>query len=368
VPGEDVPVGDDRGRDEDGGGIPGVGRRRALVGVGVALTLAAAAFGLVGRIADYGELVEAARRSNRLWLPVAAAGEVLAYVGYVVAYRAIARVDGGPRLPVWTAIRVVALGFGASVVGSSAGGLAVDFWALRHAGLKAHDAARRVLALNTMEWGVLAWFAALSAVAVLAGRGHGAPLGMTLGWIVLVPTCTALAAYVTQPRRLERLSALGGGRGRPGGFDPRAWALWLWEEAKRLFSDAVDGVQIVRVFVTRPHRHPGGIAGFPLYWIGDLVALYASLRAFDSSLHPTSLVLAYASAYVLTALPLPAGGAGSMEVVIALTLHAVGVALAPALLAAFLYRIFAFWLPILPALVLLPTVPRLLDDLPQTTE
>jgi uncharacterized membrane protein YbhN (UPF0104 family) len=55
-----------------------------------------------------------------------------------------------------------------------------------------------------------------------------------------------------------------------------------------------------------------------------------------------------------------------MEVVIALTLHAVGVPLAPALLAAFLYRLFAFWLPILPALLLLPTVPQLVEDLPDT--
>jgi uncharacterized membrane protein YbhN (UPF0104 family) len=57
-----------------------------------------------------------------------------------------------------------------------------------------------------------------------------------------------------------------------------------------------------------------------------------------------------------------------MEAVIALTLHAVGVPLAPALLAAFLYRVFAFWLPIVPALVLLPTVAQLTEDLPETAE
>jgi uncharacterized membrane protein YbhN (UPF0104 family) len=346
----------------------GLDRRKALITIGLALALAVAALGLVGKVADYGKLADAARRSNKLWLPVAVAGEVLAYVGYVGAYRAIARVDDGPRLPVWTAVRIVGLGFGATVVGSSAGGLAVDFWALRRAGLKAHDAARRVLALNTMEWGVLAWFAAAAAVVVLAGRGHGAPLAMTLAWIVVVPVCTALAAFVTQPGRLERLGSLGGGRERPRGHDPRGWAQWLWGEAKRLFSDAVDGVEIVRLFVTRPHRHVEGILGFPLYWIGDLITLYASLRAFGVSLDAPSLVLAYTTAYVLTALPLPAGGAGSMEVVIAFTLHAVGVPLAPALLAAFLYRFVAFWLPIGPALVLLPTVPSLVRDLPETAQ
>jgi uncharacterized membrane protein YbhN (UPF0104 family) len=361
-------VGSEPGREDEGGEFLGFDRRKALLTAGLAVLLAVAALGLVGKVADYGKLADAARRSNKLWLPVAVGGEVLAYVGYVVAYRAIARVDDGPRLPVWTAIRVVALGFGASVVGSSAGGLAVDFWALRRAGLEAHDATRRVLALNTMEWGVLSWFAAVSAVVVLAGRGHGAPLPMTLAWIVVVPICTGLAAFVTQPGRLERLGDLGGDGERPERFSVRGWSLWLWEEAKRLFADAVDGVQIVRVFVTHPHRHFGGIAGFPLYWAGDLVTLYAALRAFDVRIDATSLVLAYTTAYVVTALPLPAGGAGSMEVVIAFTLHAVGTPLAPALLAAFLYRIFAFWLPILPALLLLPTVPSLVGDLPETAQ
>ena len=54
--------------------------------------------------------------------------------------------------------------------------------------------------------------------------------------------------------------------------------------------------------------------------------------------------------------------------VIAFTLHTVGVPLAPALLASFLYRIFAFWLPIVPALLLLPQVPRLNEELGEVAE
>ena len=92
------------------------------------------------------------------------------------------------------------------------------------------------------------------------------------------------------------------------------------------------------------------------------------MRAFGADIHPAALVLAYTTAYVLTALPLPAGGAGSVETVLALTLHAVGVPLAPALLASFFYRVFAFWLPLVPALALLPTVPKLNEDLPEAAD
>lgn len=344
--------------------ILGFDRRKALLAVGLALLIAVAAFSLLGKVADYGRLKHAVERADRLWFPVALAGEILAYAGYILAYRDVARAEDGPRLRPWTVTRVVGLGFGAFVVGSSAGGLAVDFWALKRAGLRAHEAARRVLALNTFEWGVLAWFAAASAVAVLAGRGNGAPLAMTLAWLVLVPTCTGLAVYVSQPGRLERLKDVGGDRERPRGVDLAGWGRWLWCEGLRLFGDAVGGVGLVRHMVAQPRRHLAGLLGFPLYWAGDLLTLYAGLRAFGVHIAAAPLVLAYTTAYVLTALPLPAGGAGSMEAVVALSLSAVGVPFAPALLAAFLYRVFAFWLPILPAVALLPTVPALADDLP----
>jgi undecaprenyl-diphosphatase len=329
-------------------------RKKAVVAVGLALALAVGAFGLVGKIADYGQLKHAVADGGRAWFPLALAGEVLAYVGYVLAYRDVASVDGGPRLPFWTVVRIVGLGFGAFVVGSAAGGLAVDFWALRRTGLENHDAARRVLALNTLEWAVLAWLAALSACLVLLGRGAGAPLAMTFTWLVVVPLCTLAAIWVGRPERLERLSRLG--RGDDG----------IVAKAQRGFADAIGSVGLVKRIVLHPRRHPGGLLGFPLYWAGDLITIYAGLRAFGADVQPAPLVLGYATAYVVTALPLPAGGAGSLEVVLALSLHAVGVPLAPALLAAFLYRVFSFWLPIVPALLLLPTAPKLAGDLPQS--
>jgi uncharacterized membrane protein YbhN (UPF0104 family) len=351
--------------DEDDDEILGFDRRKALLAVGLALLIAVAVFSLLGKVADYGKLKHAVERADRVWFPVALAGEVLAYVGYILAYRDVARAEGGPRLRLWTVTRVVGLGFGAFVVGSSAGGLAVDFWALKRAGQDTDDAARRVLALNTFEWGVLAWFAAASAAAVLAGRGRGAPLAMTLAWLCVVPACTAAALYVSQPGRLERLEELGGERERPHGLDLAGWARWLWDAAERGLGDAIGGVGLVRHMVARPRRHLAGLLGFPLYWAGDLITLYAGLRAFGAHTTVAPLVLAYTTAYVLTALPLPAGGAGSMEAVVALSLNAVGVPFAPALLAGFLYRIFAFWLPILPAVALLPSVPSLADELPR---
>ncbi len=330
--------------------------RRTVAVVVIALLLAAGAFALLGRAANFHKIVKAARRADKLWFPLCLAGELLAYAGYILAYRDVARADGGPRLRLWSVLRVVVVGFGAFVVGSSAGGLAVDYWALRQAGAGRHESTRRVLALNTIEWAVLGAGAAVAAAAVLLGAGQGAPLPMTLAWLVVVPVCFALALWTTQPSRVDRLSAVP--ERREGGS--------LLERARRgiraVFADAIGGVALVRHLFAHPFRYPAGAAGFAVYWAGDLLTLYAGLRAFGARVDLASLVVAYATSYIATAIPLPAGGAGGIEASLALTLNAVGVPLVPAVLGVLVYRLFSFWLPIVPALAFVPTVKQLRRD------
>jgi glycosyltransferase 2 family protein len=358
-------VADDEGAEERDGEIFGLDKRKALITIVAAAVLVAGAIALIGSVANFGKLLHALRRGNKLWFPLCAGGEALAYFGYILAYRDLARVDGGPVLPYRTVTRVVAAGFGAHVVGSSAGTLAVDFWALHRAGAKVHDAARRVLALNTLEWAALGSIAALSSIAVLAGRGQGAPLPMTLAWLIVVPLCITAALWVTASGRAERLATAPDTSGRPSVHEPGAWPRWLWGKLRKGIADGIGGVVLLRYLLAHPLRYRDGVIGYPLYWAGDIVCLYAALRAFGVRIDAAPLILAYTTGYVITALPLPAGGAGGVEATLSTTLHLVGVPFAPALLASFVYRIFSFWLPILPALYFLPRLKQLAEQLPQ---
>jgi uncharacterized membrane protein YbhN (UPF0104 family) len=254
------------------------------------------------------------------------------------------------------------IGFGAVLIGSSAGTLGIDYWALHRTGEPRNSAVRRVLAVSTLQWFVLAILACLAAVTTLAGPWH-APLAMEVAWLVIVPLCVAAAAWVSSSRRSERLTSL-----KPDEVElernPRTWPHWLWHAGRAAFSDAVGGVVIVRHLLRRPFAHPAALLGFPLYWAGDVLTLYAALRAFGVHPHVVPLVLAYATAFVVTALPLPAGGSGGVEAGLAFSLNAVGIALAPALLATLVYRAFTLWLPVGPALALLPQVRTLDRELP----
>src|SRR5919202_1482086 len=173
-------------------------RRRVRMTVLLALALAVAALLLIGKVADYAELTASLRRANTWWFPLCLLGEVMAYAGYIAAYPDMARVEGGPELPLRVSAEIVALGFGAFVV-ASAGGPAVDYWALHRAGAPPSDAFRRMLAINTYKFFVLGAGACISAALLVAGLGHGAPLAMTVPWLVVVPACVAAGVYLSTP-------------------------------------------------------------------------------------------------------------------------------------------------------------------------
>jgi uncharacterized membrane protein YbhN (UPF0104 family) len=331
--------------------------RRTAAAILVALLLFGIAFLLLGRAAHFHALVAAVREANAWWLPICLAGELLAYTGYILAYRDVARADGGPVLAFWAVVRVVVIGFGAYFVGSAAGGLAVDYWALRQAGASRHESTRRVLGLNTLEWAALAAAAWLSAALVLLGIGQTAPLPMALTWLVIVPVCVAAAIWTTQPVRVGRLTRVRGPSRSPGLVHRALRGAWA------AFADAIGGVALVRHIVAHPIRYPAALLGYPLYWLGDVLTLYAALRAFGAHVDAPALVLAYTTGYVATGIPLPAGGAGGVDASVALTLTLVGVPLAPAILGVLVYRAFSFWLPVIPALAFLPTVRQLKRDI-----
>jgi uncharacterized membrane protein YbhN (UPF0104 family) len=222
-----------------------------------------------------------------------------------------------------------------------------------------------VLALNTLDWAVLGAAAVVASIVVLVERGSSVPFAMPLSWLIVVPACVAAARWVTGPGRVQRLiSPLSRARPTSRRLDEwRAWARWAEGQARTGLADAVAGVVLVRRMLARPLREQLALVGFPLFWLGDIGCAYAALRSSGAHLAAAPLVVAYASSYAVTILPLPAGGAGGIEASLALAFHVVGVPLASAIVAVLIYRAFTFWLPIIPALLVLPTLNSLEREL-----
>ncbi len=276
-------------------------------------------------------------RHSWLWLGACLLGELAAYGGYMLTLRDMARVDDGEEMSLGLSAKAVVGGFGVFAATRSTGGFAVDYWAFQRAGASKRTATRRVLGLGFLEYLVLSVIALAASAALFFDLDGHAGLGTTLPGLTVVPAL-AVAVWVTSPSRVDRLS-----RPRRAPF-------------KSLLANSVAGASYVRQLLLSPREHGLGVLGNVVYWAGDIACLWAALALSSVGLTLSKVVLAYAAGYVLTRRALPAGGAGFVEVVLTFALVGMGVRLVPALVAVVIYRLFNFWLPIVPALFVMPAL------------
>jgi uncharacterized membrane protein YbhN (UPF0104 family) len=194
----------------------------------------------------------------------------------------------------------------------------------------------RVLALDALEHAPLAPAACAAAIALLVQGRHKPGLDFTIPWATLVPIGAALAFIGVRHR--ERLVGAEGWRGKLG--------------------DILDGIRVLFHLAAEWRRHWPGFLGASVYWAGDVVCLWASLKLFGAAPAFAAIIVAHAVGYILTRRTLPLAGAGIFEVLMPLTLVAAGAPFAGAILAGFVYRLFNLWLPLLPAGAAVPHLRR----------
>lgn len=262
-----------------------------------------------------------------IWLPFALAAELLAYAGYVLAYRSIAAEPGGQRLPLMLTVRLVVAGFGPFV---PLGGFAFDRFALSSVREDARSARVQVLGLGVIEYMLLAPAAWVCALILFLGTGRASPW-LTLPWIFAVPPGFLLGWWLTHPQLLERL-------GRSGG----RVRLWLW--------DVLSGVGVMREVVLHPRERAGAVIGMATYWAAEIACFAYALRCFGVHIGLPALVVAYGTGYAASRRSLPLGGAGITEALLTVSLIAVHVHATNALCGVIAYRLVNFIVPTFPGL------------------
>jgi len=312
---------------------------RMLTGILIALGIVAVLIVFVGRAAGVGDVRATLRDAKWSWLAICAAGQVASFAGYAGVFRRAVAFEDGPELPVGLSVRVVLSGFAVSqlVAAGGAGGLAVNYWALRRLGLDRRDAFVRLLGFNTVVYLAFALIAWSAAVVTLVTSG--APLGATLPWIVVIPVLTALAVWFTETARVERWAAPSGGR------------------LRRALSTGVAAAWWARRATAAPAGRPL-LAWAALYWIGDIASLWGALHSFGAGPHLAALALVYAMGYAAAAIPIPFVATGGMDAALTFSLQMIGVPLETALVAVVAHRVFAFWAPLLPGIFLALTLRR----------
>ena len=304
----------------------------AFVLAGVAVVAIAGAYG-------FGAFAKAWSHLDFVWLAVAGGAELLAVPAYMFCYRALVRVDDGPRLELPLVARIVTGGFGPFAV---RGGFVLDKRALHAIEGDEETATIRVLGLGALEWALLAPVACVSAIVLLA-TGDPRPMASLLWpWAIAVPAGFALGLWLAAPARRRRI-ADGEGRWRHG------------------LHIALRAIAILRLLVRGFPKYSAAWIGMAAYWVFDLASFYGALRFVGLHLNLGEAILAYATGYALTRRSMPLGGAGITELLMTFALHWVGQPVAASLAAVVVYRVFNFVLPTIPALLVRNRVKPLLE-------
>jgi len=219
--------------------------------------------------------------------------------------------------------------------GGGAMGSALQYRMLVAAGLPPGSTVSGLTAANLLGFAVVLALPLLSIPAILRGNvQHDLLSAAEIGLVALALMFALGAVLLTSDRLLLWIGrVVQAVRNRL-----RRHAEPLHRLPQRLVAER-DG--ILATLGPRWKRALAAAVGRPAF---DFACLLAVLKALDALPRPGLVLLAYCAAQVLTQIPLTPGGLGFVEAGLSATLTLAGVPAGTAVLATFVYRLFAYWL------------------------
>jgi uncharacterized membrane protein YbhN (UPF0104 family) len=260
------------------------------------------------------------------WIALALVLEALSFLGHIVLFRAVF-VDGEARVGYAASYEITMAGHAATRIfgAAGAGGVALQVWALRRAGLSGRTVAARMVAFLVLLYSFYAVAVAVVGVGLWTGvlPGGGSPL------LTVVPGVAAVALIggaLLSSRLATRLHL----RGKAA-------------HAATTVSEGVDGA--IEIVKARDPRLLGGIA----WWAFDIAVLWAAFHAFGASPPIFVITLGYFLGLIGNALPF-LGSLGGVDGGMIGALVALGAAAPVTIAAVVVYRLISCWIPTLPGL------------------
>ncbi len=294
--------------------------------------------GLSGALAKLGD-------AEPVWIAIAIAFNVVAFATYVALFKAVV---GGKALRLtWAETYEINMaGLAATLLFSAAGagGIALTYWALRKAGMRRRDVARRMVAFLTLHYAfypiALIIFGILLRTGVLNGE-HSVELTIipaaVAGLLLVVGVLIALI-----PPDLERRVApfVHGERGKA-----------IADTVARVPATVGEGFRFALSLFAHPSRGGLAVIGAAGYWAANIGILWASFHALGVHVPLAVVVQGFFLGMVANLFPFAPAGVGAVDAGMIGAFVLFGIpenAVFPAIL---IYRLIAFWMPIPPGIV-----------------
>jgi uncharacterized protein (TIRG00374 family) len=306
--------------------------RAALTLCGFLVAALAALYFLLPRLAGLQDTWRRIEDGSPWWMAAAFVLTIGMFVGYGAMFRGVFRDE---RIGWRASFQITLAGLAASRIfaAGGAGGLVLQAWALRQAGL-----ARRTVADKTISFLVLT-YAPYALAVIMCGFGlrlgifpGEAPFSMTVvpAVIALVMVALTLSLVLVPPDLQQRL-------------DKRRLTRRLAHVPAATSAGVRDALRHLR------SRDPA-LAGAMLYWAFQIAVVYAAFKAFGDSPTKAVLVQGFFVGMLGNLLPIP-GGVGGVEGGMIGAYAAFGVDAGLAVVAVLMFRAFTFWLPLIPGVI-----------------
>lgn len=276
-----------------------------------------------------------------VWLFAAATLECLSFLSYVVVFRVVFH---GPVWIGWReSYRITMAGVAATrlLAAAGAGGVVLTVWALRRAGMPRGEVAAREATFLVLLYSIFMGVLVVGGIGLRSGLFPGpAPFGLTVVPAIFGAMVIGLALSAA---RFSRGVGSAARRVRVADGRLTRWARAAATAPAALATGVRGALKLVR---TRRPELLGAVG----WWGFDIAVLIACLHAFGGSPYVATVVMAYFVGMLANTLPVP-GGIGAVDGGMIGALIGFGVESGLAIVGVLTYRLFSFWLPIVPGIL-----------------
>ena len=315
--------------------------RRRLIQTGVlVVALLIGIYFLFPRLVGLGNALGKLGDADPVWITVAIGFNVIAFGTYVALFKAVV---GGEALRLkWSETYEINMaGLAATLLFSAggAGGIMLTFWALRKAGMRRHEVARRMVAFLTLHYAfyplALILFGVLLRTGVLNGK-DSVELTIVPAGVAGVLLAGSLLLALIPPdlgRRINR--HVHGERGQA-----------IAASVAKVPATFAEGFRFAISLFAHPSKGGLAVLGAAGFWAANVGILWASFHAFGVHVPLAVVVQGFFLGMVANLIPFAPAGVGAVDAGMIGAFVLFGIPEDTVFPAILIYRLVAFWMPI----------------------
>jgi uncharacterized protein (TIRG00374 family) len=319
--------------------------RRLLQTILVVVLLLGGIYFLFPKLVGLGGAMNKLGEAEPIWIAIAIGFNVVAYATYIALFKAV--VGGDALRLTWTETYEINMaGVAATLLFSAggAGGIALTYWALRKAGMRRRDVARRMVAFVTLHYAfyplALILFGVLLRTGVLSGEDSVELTIIPAGIAGVVLALGVLIALI--PSDIEARLA-------PFAHGERAKS--FLHTAAKIPATLGEGFRFAVSLFTHPSRGGLAVLGAAGFWAASIGVLWASFHAFGVHVPLAVVVQGFFLGMVANLFPLAPAGVGAVDAGMIGAFVLFGLPEETVFPAILIYRLVAFWMPIPPGII-----------------